>query len=60
MLECLVVQFIMGYNPHTTEIKKLYRCQNEKKFKYLQSGKVVRGVYSIDLNVIILEERYGV
>lgn len=59
MFECIVGMFILGYNPHTTEVKQLYRCQGEKHFKYLESHKKVYGVYSIELEVIILEERYG-
>lgn len=59
MLECIVLQFIMGYNPVTTESKLLYRCEGKKYFQYVESHKKVRGVYSIEADVVVLEENYG-
>ena len=60
MLECIVSMFIMGYNPHTTELKQLYRCKNESSFRYLDSDKIAYGYYSINDEVTILKEGYGI
>ena len=59
MIECIIVQFIMGYNPHTTEYHQLYRCRNEYSFRYLQTDRRAIGFYSIEDEVIILEEPLG-
>ena len=62
MVEC-VAYFILGYNLKTKEYKKLYRCKDEKVFRYLEPTKssidIVDGYYDIKNNVIILNERYG-
>lgn len=63
MLECVIIQFMLGYNPTTKEDKLLYRCEGEKVFRYLkptrESIDIATGTYSIEGNYIILEENYG-
>ncbi len=63
MIECIIIQFMLGYNPTTGEDKLLYRCRGEKVFKYLEptrsSQKVAKGIYSIEGNYFELDENYG-
>lgn len=63
MVECVIIQFMLGYNPTTQEDKLLYRCEGEKVFKYIEPTRssqiIANGTYSIEGNYIILEENYG-
>lgn len=63
-MECIVLQFILGYNNITDETRILYRCQGEKVFRYLKPPRphmdIAKGIYSIESNVIILDEPFGV
>jgi len=60
MLECIVLQFAIAYNVHTTESFQIYRCQDSKTFKYLDyQDKDFIGVYDINSNLFIIDDRRG-